>query len=111
MDLFVSTAHAQTASNTAAGSGFMQFVPLILIFGVMYFLLILPQQKKLKKHREKIDSIVKGDQIILQSGVLGQVTRLNDANEVEVEIAKDVRVRVLKAMIADVIRPEPVNKN
>lgn len=110
MDFLISTAHAQTASS-AAGSGFMQFVPLILIFGVMYFLLILPQQKKLKKHREKIDSIVKGDKIILQSGVLGQVSRLIDANEVEIEIASDVKVRVLKAMIADVIRPEPVNKN
>lgn len=111
MDLFISSACAQSAASAPAGGGLMQFVPWLLIFGVMYFLLILPQQKKLRKHREKIEAIVKGDQIILQSGVLGQVTRLHDANEVEVEIAKDVRVRVLKAMIADVIRPEPVIKN
>ena len=109
MDFLISSAYAQTAA--APANGFMQFVPLVLIFVVMYFLLILPQQKKLKKHREKIDSIIKGDKIILQSGILGQVTRLLDANEVEVEIANDVKVRVLKAMIADVIRPEPVNKN
>lgn len=89
--------------------GFQSLVPLILIFGIMYFLLIRPQQKKLKEHQMMVNALRRGDQIITQGGIMGKVTKVkDDSNEVEVEIAAGVNVRVIRSTIATVVnKTEP----
>ena len=86
-------------------------IMLLLIFGIMYFLLIRPQQKKLKQHAAMLEALRRGDQIITQGGVVGKVVKVKDeANEVEVEIAKGVNVRVVKSTITTVMyKNEPAN--
>ena len=80
-----------------------QFIPLILIFGIMYFLLIRPQQKKMKEHQNMVNALRKGDQVITQGGLIGKVSKVKDAeNELEVEIAEGVKVRVVRSTIAQV---------
>ncbi|WP_029415350.1 preprotein translocase subunit YajC [Brevundimonas bacteroides] len=79
----------------------VQFVPFIAIFVLFYFLLIRPQQKRAKEHAALIAAVKRGDTIVLSSGLIGKVTRVEDA-EVNVEIAPSVNVRVVKAMIAEV---------
>ena len=83
-------------------------VPFILIFGIMYFLLIRPQQKKLKEHQEMVAALRRGDQVVTQGGVIGKVSKVKDDNEVEVEIATGVSVRVVRSTITQVInKTEP----
>ena len=82
---------------------------LLLIFVIMYFLLIRPQQKKVKEHTAMLEALRRGDQIITQGGVVGKIVKVKeDANEVEVEIADGVKVRVVKSTIATVMnKTEP----
>ena len=89
--------------------GIQSLVPLILIFGIMYFLLIRPQQEKLKEHQMMVQALRRGDQIITQGGIMGKVTKVkDDSNEVEVEIASGVNVRVIRSTIATVVnKTEP----
>ncbi len=106
--MFVSPAYAQAAGG--AGGAFASFVPLILIFAIMYFLLIRPQQKKVKEHAAMVEAVRKGDQIITQGGVIGKVSKVmaEGTNEVEVEIASGVKVRIIKSTIAQVMnKTEP----
>lgn len=85
-----------------------QFLPLILIFGIMYMLLIRPQQKKMKEHKSMIEALRRGDQVITQGGLIGKVAKVKEDGEVEVEIADGVKVRVVKATIAQVLnKTEP----
>ncbi len=85
-----------------------QFMPLILIFGIMYFLLIRPQQKKAKEHQAMVAAVRRGDQVITQGGLIGKIAKVKDDNEVEVELAEGVKVRVVKATIAQVLsKTEP----
>jgi preprotein translocase subunit YajC len=81
---------------------------LTLIFGIMYFLLIRPQQRKMKEHQTMLESLRRGDQIVTQGGVMGKVVKVKDDNEVEVEIASGVNVRVVKSTITTVLnKTEP----
>ncbi len=104
--MFASPAFAQTAEGaTAAGPGFVaQIAPLLLIFVIFYFLLIRPQQKRMKEHRAKLGALKKGDTVVTAGGVIGKATKVDDA-EVEVEIATGTKVRVVKATISDVVLP------
>lgn len=87
-----------------------QFLPLILIFAIMYFLLIRPQQKKVKDHQAMVSAVRRGDQIVTQGGLIGKVTKVKDDNEVEVELAEGVKVRVVKSTIAQVTsKTEPAS--
>jgi preprotein translocase subunit YajC len=87
---------------------FAQFVPLILIFGIMYFLLIRPQQKKVKEHQAMVAALRRGDQVVTQGGMIGKVVKVKDDGELEVEIADGVKVRVIQNTIATVIsKTEP----
>lgn len=79
----------------------MQFLPIVAIFILFYFLLIRPQQKRAKEHAAAIAAVKRGDTVVLGSGMIGKVTRVEEA-EVNVEIAPSVNVRVVKAMIAEV---------
>ncbi len=105
--MFASPAYAQAAGGSLMSS-LGGFVPIILIFAIMYFLMIRPQQKKMKDHRNMVAALRKGDQIVTQGGIIGKVTKVKEDGEVEVEIAKDVKVRVLKNTITQVMnRTEP----
>ena len=87
-----------------------QFVPLILIFAIMYFLLIRPQQKKVKEHNAMVKAVRRGDQVVTQGGLIGKVTKVKEDNELEVEIADGVKVRVVQSTLADVrSKTEPAN--
>lgn len=86
-----------------------QFIPLILIFLIMYFLLIRPQQRKMKEHQAMVAALRRGDQVITQGGLIGKVSKVKEDGEVEVELAKDVKVRVVRHTIAQVVnKTEPV---
>lgn len=105
--MFATPAYAQ-AAGAGAGSAFASFIPLILIFAIMYFLLIRPQQKKLKEHKAMIEALRRGDQVVTQGGIVGKVTKVQEDGMVEVEIAENVKVKVLKATIAQVMnKTEP----
>jgi len=98
--MFISPAYAQ------AGGGFggmESLLPLVLIFVVFYFLLIRPQQKKQKAHREMLGELRRGDRIVTAGGVIGTITRVNSDTEITVEISEGVRVKVVRAMVSDVI--------
>ena len=82
---------------------FAQFVPLILIFVIMYFLLIRPQQKKAKEHARMVQELRRGDQVITAGGLIGKVSKVKEDNEIEVELATGVKVRVVKTTIAQVV--------
>lgn len=85
-----------------------QFIPLILIFAIMYFLLIRPQQKKVKEHAAMVNALRRGDQVITQGGLIGKVVKVKEENEIEVELAEGVKVRVVQSTIAQVInKTEP----
>jgi preprotein translocase subunit YajC len=84
------------------------FVPLLLIFAIMYFLLIRPQQKKLKDHQAMVKALRRGDQVVTQGGLIGKVTKVKDDNELEVELAQGVKVRVVQSTISQVLsKTEP----
>ena len=108
--MFVTPAFAQGA-EVGAGSAFMQFVPLILIFVIMYFLLIRPQQKKLKEHKAMVEALRRGDQVLTQGGIVGKVVLVGEDGMIHVEIAEGVKVKVLRATIAQVMnKTEPASK-
>lgn len=89
---------------------FGQFIPLILIFAIMYFLLIRPQQQKLKAHQAMVLALRRGDQIVTQGGLIGKVNKVKDDTEVEVELAEGVKVRVVRSTIAQVLnKTEPAD--
>jgi preprotein translocase subunit YajC len=90
-------------------SGLMNIMPLILIFGIFYVLLIRPQQKRAKQHQELLKTVTRGDNIVTNGGILGKVVKASD-DELTVEISEGVRIKILRAAIADVRgRPEPAN--
>lgn len=98
--MFISPAYAQ-----GVGGGtdmFVQFVPIVLMFVIFYFLLLRPQQQKVKAHREMVSNVRRGDTVVTAGGIIGKVTKVKDDTEVEIEIADNVRVRVIKSTITDV---------
>ena len=104
--MLISPAYAQAAGG--GESGFVALLPLVLIFVVFYFLLIRPQQKKMKQHREMVSALRRGDKVVTAGGLIGQITKVVDDGEVQVELAENVRVRVMRHTISEVIsKPEP----
>ena len=102
--MFVSPAYAQ-AQAAGGGDFFVSLLPLILIFVVFYFLLIRPQQQKVKAHRAMIENLKRGDQVVTGGGIIGKITRVEDA-QLTVEIANEVQVKVARGTISDlVIKP------
>jgi preprotein translocase subunit YajC len=92
-------------------NGFESFIPIILIFVIMYFLLIRPQQKKIKEHKNMVDNLRRGDQVLTQGGIIGKITKVKEGEEIEVELAKDVKVSVIRSTIVNVLsKTEPAKK-
>ena len=110
--MFVTPAYAQAAAGGAGPTAaFAQFIPLILIFAIMYFLMIRPQQKRVKQHREMVSALKKGDHVVTQGGIIGKVASVRD-EELEVEIATGVKVRVIRSTVSQVLnKTEPVAAN
>ncbi|MEG3176091.1 preprotein translocase subunit YajC [Sphingomonas sp. RB3P16] len=103
--MFATPAFAQTAGATAGPDGFLamivQFAPLLLVFVVFYFLILRPQQKRAREQAATIGAVKKGDSVVTAGGVVGKVTKVEDAF-VEVEIAPSIKIKVVKATLADV---------
>lgn len=106
--MLISPAYAQDISGLMANAG--QFLPIVLIMGVFYFLLFRPQQQKQKQMQAMLKALKRGDRVVTGGGILGTVQRTNDKNsEIEVEIAPNVRITVLRETITSVINPTPAN--
>jgi preprotein translocase subunit YajC len=107
--MFISPAYAQAAGGEGfLGGGLVSLLPLVLIFVVFYFLLIRPQQKKAKTHREMVRNVRRGDNILTQGGIIGRVTKVLEADRLMVEIADGVRVKCSASSVQDVLdRSEP----
>jgi preprotein translocase subunit YajC len=106
--MFATPAFAQAAGAPSAGAAFAQFLPIILIFVIFYFLLIRPQQKKMKEHRAMVEGLRRGDQVVTSGGIVGKVSKVQEDNMVEVEIAEGVKVKVIKHTISQVLnKTEP----
>ena len=109
--MFVTPAYAQAAGGAGGAAGLASFLPLILIFAIMYFLMIRPQQKRMKEHRAMVEALKKGDEVVTQGGLVGQVTAVRD-NELEVEIAPGVKVRVIRSTVTGLVnRTQPAAAN
>jgi preprotein translocase subunit YajC len=106
----ITPAFAQGAPGGDLNSTLLQFVPFVLIFVIMWFLIIRPQQRRAKDHREMISNVRRGDTIVTTGGIVGKVTRVvEDAPELELEIADGVKVKLVRGMISEVrTRGEPV---
>ena len=90
--------------------GIEQFIPLILIFAIMYFLMIRPQQKKIKEHQTMVQNLRRGDVVVTQGGLIGRVAKVKENNELDLELAEGVKVRVVQSTIADVVsKTEPAS--
>ncbi|MEQ8505975.1 MAG: preprotein translocase subunit YajC [Rhodospirillales bacterium] len=99
--MLISPAYAQAAGG-AGGGGIEAFLPLILIFVIFYFLLIRPQQKKMKEHKGMLEAVRRGDKVVTGGGIIGTVTKVNEGDEVVVEIAEGIKVKVRKSTLASV---------
>jgi len=99
---FISTAMAENGASAGAAGGLMQFLPLILIFVVFYFLLIRPQQKRAKEHKSMLEALQKGDEVVTAGGLLGKVKKVGE-NFVEVEVAANLTVKVQKPQITQLM--------
>lgn len=105
--MFISQAYAQAAGG-GGGDAFVTLLPLVLIFAVFYFLLIRPQQKKMKQHKAMVEAVRRGDKVVTAGGIIGTVTKVTSDTEVQLEIADNVRVRVVKGTLSDVLsKTEP----
>ena len=110
--MFSTPAFAQGVFGGAGGGDggmLMSLLPFILIFVIMYFLILRPQQKRVKQHAEMVKNVRRGDTVVTNGGLIGKVTKVIDDDQIEIEIADDVRIRQLRGMLSDVrAKGEPV---
>ena len=98
--MLISPAYAQAAGG--GGDIFSAILPLVLIFGVFYFRLIRPQQKKMKEHRSMVENVRRGDTVVTGGGIIGRVTKVKDEATIQVEISENVRIDVVKGTLTEV---------
>jgi len=113
--MFTTPAFAQGSlfGGGAGGDGgmLMSLLPFALIFVIMYFLILRPQQKRVKQHQEMVKNVRRGDTVITNGGLIGKVTKVIDDDQIEIEIADDVRIRQMRQMVSDVrAKGEPVKE-
>ncbi len=107
--MLISPAFAQGSLFGGGDSMLVSLLPFVLIFVIMYFLILRPQQKRAKQHQEMVKNLRRGDTVVTSGGLVGKVTKVVDDEQIEVEIADDVRVRQMRQMIAEVrAKGEPV---
>ena len=107
--MLISPAYAQSPFGGGSTDMITSLLPFVLIFVIMYFLILRPQQKRVKQHAEMVKNVRKGDTVITSGGLIGRVTKVVDDDQVEIEIADGVRVRQMRSMVSDVrAKGEPV---
>lgn len=114
--MFISPAYAQGSLGSLFGGGaggesgmLMSLLPFVLIFVIMYFLILRPQQKRVKQHTEMVKNVRRGDTVVTNGGLIGKVTKVIDEDQIEIEIADGVRIRQMRQMVSDVrAKGEPV---
>lgn len=107
--MFISPAYAQAADAVGGASALQAFMPMILIAAVFYFLLIRPQQKKMKEHKAMLDAARRGDKVVTGGGIIGTIVKVTNDEELLVEIADDVKVRIQRGTLSAVLsKTEPV---
>ena len=106
--MLISNAYAQAAAATPA-EGLMQFLPIIALFGILYFMMIRPQMKKAKEHKALVAALAKGDEVVTQAGIAGRIAKVGD-DFISVEIAEKVEVQIQKSAVALVL-PKGTLKN
>jgi preprotein translocase subunit YajC len=107
--VLISNAYAQTAAAAGPMDSIMQFLPIILMFVVLYFLMIRPQMKKAKEHKALLDALSKGDEVVTQGGMAGRITKVGD-DFVSIEIAEKIEIQVQKPAVA-MVMPKGTLKN
>ena len=108
--MIINLAFAQTAQTSGGQSFIIQLLPLILIFVVFYFLLIRPQQKRVKQHKEMVSSLKVGNQIITSGGILAKIVKVDDDNFITISISEGVAVKVKRDTITEVIVENKISK-
>ena len=109
--MLISEAWAQGAGGAGGGDIFSMMFPLVLIFAVFYFLLIRPQQKKMKDHREMLAAVRRGDKVVTGGGIIGTVAKVTSDDELQVEIAEGVKVKISRSTLASVMsKTEPLKE-
>ena len=116
--MFITEAFAQAQTTAPVGAGgdgagqiLMSILPFLLIFVVMYFLIIRPQRANMKRREELLKNIRRGDQVVTGGGIVGKVTKVVDDNELEVEIAEGIKIRVVRSGVSEVrVKGEPVKE-
>ena len=110
--MLITSAYAQAPSMFGGGDNMLvSLLPFILIFVIMYFLILRPQQKRVKQHAEMVKNVRRGDTVVTSGGLFGKVTKVTDDEQIEMEVAEGVRVRQMKSMIAEVrAKGEPVKE-
>ncbi len=93
-----------------SGSGFAQFIPLILIFVIFYFFLIRPQQKKIKDHKSMVASLKRGDEVVTSGGIIGRIERVLDDDKVDISISENVTVQVVKSTVQSLLTKTQTKK-
>lgn len=107
--MFITPAYAQTSPLGGDGGMLMSLLPFVLIFVIMYFLILRPQQKRVKAHQEMVKNVRRGDTVVTNGGLIGKVTKVLDDDQLEIEIAEGVRIRQMRQMVTDVrAKGEPV---
>lgn len=107
--MFITSAYAQSAAG--GGSLLDMIFPLVMVFAIMYFMILRPQQKRQKEHKAMLEAVRRGDTVVTQGGLIGKVAKV-DGDELEVDLGKDMRVSVVKSMIISVrSKSEPVKKD
>ena len=110
--MFISPAFAQGSPLGGDASLMTQLLPFVLIFVIMYFLILRPQQKRVKAHAEMVKNVRRGDTVVTSGGLVGKVTKVIDDEQIEVEIADNIRVRQVRSMVSDVrAKGEPVKED
>ena len=105
----ITSAFAQGTSGIPTTDTLIQFVPFVLIFVIMWFLIIRPQQRRARQHADMIKAVRRGDTVVSSGGIVGRVTKVTDEPEIEIEIADGVRVKLIRSMIVEVrTKGEPV---
>jgi len=107
--MLISPAFAQGSPLGGGGDLMTQLLPFVLIFVIMYFLILRPQQKRVKAHQEMVKNVRRGDTVVTSGGLIGKVTKVIDDDQIEVELSEGVRVRQMRQMVTDVrAKGEPV---
>jgi len=107
---FFSVAYAQSAGEASSQSAFFQFIPLVLILGVFWFLIIRPQQKKQKEHQRMVDNLNKGDKVVTNGGIFGTIVKVGD-DRITLEVASKVQINVERQQVSRMDKKSSVTKD